>query len=211
MHTPWAFDTIKPKKRLTPPIWLIVYAKKIIRNFERLKVANCWIFLNKAFTSLSHNLNPTKGCWQSSTMSAFAAYPTRGPEIACQEWNCGSTFVFLVYLDNLFKEGSTGLVTLRDILRVSWSGTSFCHTASLVVKTSWRPAEDSYLDRESSAAHDGERCWVNAPSELVQDRRARGASIQDVVNSIGDTSSTRLGGTPLQSQVSKKHQLFQFF
>ncbi len=40
-------------------------------------------------------------------------------------------------------------------------------------------------------------------SELAQDRRAGGASIQSVVNSIADTGPTRLGRVLPQAQVSK--------
>ncbi len=35
--------------------------------------------------------------------------------------------------------------------------------------------------------------WVKVSSELVQDRRAWGASVRDVVNAIGDAGSTRPG------------------
>ncbi len=35
--------------------------------------------------------------------------------------------------------------------------------------------------------------WVEISSELAQDRRALGASVRDVVNSIGDTGPTRPG------------------
>ncbi len=35
--------------------------------------------------------------------------------------------------------------------------------------------------------------WVKVSSELVQDHQAWGASVRDVVNSIGDASSTRPG------------------
>ncbi len=38
-------------------------------------------------------------------------------------------------------------------------------------------------------------------SQLAQDRRAWGASIRDVVKSIGGTGSTRVGLTPLPIQA----------
>ncbi len=36
--------------------------------------------------------------------------------------------------------------------------------------------------------------WVNVSGELAQDRQGWGASVRDVINSIGDVSSTRSGG-----------------
>ncbi len=35
--------------------------------------------------------------------------------------------------------------------------------------------------------------WVKVSSDLAQDRRARGASVRDVVNAVGDAGSTRPG------------------
>ncbi len=43
--------------------------------------------------------------------------------------------------------------------------------------------------------------WVKVSSELAQDHRAWGASVRDVVNSIGATGSTRSGR--MSTQVSK--------
>ncbi len=37
------------------------------------------------------------------------------------------------------------------------------------------------------------KVWVKVSSELAQGRRARRASVRDVVNSIGDADSTRPG------------------
>ncbi len=51
-----------------------------------------------------------------------------------------------------------------------------------MAQANWRPAEDVY-------SHDLEPLL----SEYAQDRRAWGASVRDVVNSIGDAGSTRPG------------------
>ncbi len=44
---------------------------------------------------------------------------------------------------------------------------------------------------------------VNVSSELAQNRRARGASVRDVFNSIGDVGSTHPNRMSPQVQISK--------
>ncbi len=50
---------------------------------------------------------------------------------------------------------------------------------------------------------------MKVSSDLAHDRQARGASIRDVVSSIGDAGSTHPGWTP--PQVSKERTLGQSF
>ncbi len=61
----------------------------------------------------------------------------------------------------------------------------------------WVPTVKAELEPLSGPqAIDYARCrkdWANAPRELAQDRRARSASIRNVVSSIDDTDLTRSG------------------
>ncbi len=85
------------------------------------------------------------------------------------------------------KDGSASLVTIRGVLEV----TSCCSYHSEVggggqLKTQTVMLKEN-LERGSSAAR------IYTKSKLAQDRRAWGASIRNIVNSIGYASPTRSG------------------
>ncbi len=64
-----------------------------------------------------------------------------------------------------------------------------------------RPGEYESLSRTRDFGHAlWAKDWVRVSSELAQDRRAWGASIRDVVSSVGGAGSTRPGRMPTQGQ-----------
>ncbi len=69
---------------------------------------------------------PTKGWWRSLTMTASGAIYAWGTEITYLQQNCSVTPTSLVYRHKTSKERFVSLPTLRYVLRVIWSGTSFC-------------------------------------------------------------------------------------
>ncbi len=59
-----------------------------------------------------------------------------------------------------------------------------------MVKAMWNPSPDH---ESSTSQARWRKDWVKVSSELAQDRRAWSASVQNVVNAVGDAGSIRPG------------------
>ncbi len=85
--------------------------------------------------------------------------------------------------------GDLGVLTTHETSPMEMTKIPSTHLATAAIKADLESLSDHARWRKD---------WVKVSSELAQDRRAWSASVQDVVNSIGDAGSPRPGGMPKQ-------------